>query len=600
MKLSKIYSNNNKFKTINFNDNLNFIIGKVSKKYDMNKDTHNLGKTLLISLIDFLFLKKISRDKNHFLNKKQELFNDYIFFLEIKLNFDSYLTISRSVENRSRASFKFHKIPNQNYINCNDWDYENLSLNTKFSDKNAINVLNNILNFDVLEKFDFRKSINYFLRTQDDYQNVFHLSKYSGKHIHWKPLLFNILGFDESFMEKKYILEDKLKDQKDLIKGLKEQLSIDPSEVDKINGLIDIKQQEKEELEVLIDDFDFYNTEREINKKLVDEIESEISNLNSIEYKLKFEINKIEESLKVDVDFNLEEIKEIFDQVEIYFPEQLEKNYKQLVDFNNEIINERKEYLLESLKTKKNRLQKTQEELKNYNKERKKRLSFIKEKDSFQKFKNYQSDLIEIENHISDLNNQIEQIDITKRINKEIEQVKFEIENYVEEIEEQIKKGNDIYRNIKLLFNKFLKSIINHNGLLSLTQNKNGNIDFNAEIIDSDTKDITSQSKGNTYKKLLCASFDLSLLVNYSDNNFYKFVYHDGILESLDNRKKINYLDLIRELSQKYNLQIILTSIEDSLPVHRSGERYDINKEEISLILDDSEDDKGRLFEMSF
>jgi uncharacterized protein YydD (DUF2326 family) len=51
MKLSQLYANN-KFKNIVFNDGLNLILAKVTKKLDLNKDSHNLGKTTLIAVID--------------------------------------------------------------------------------------------------------------------------------------------------------------------------------------------------------------------------------------------------------------------------------------------------------------------------------------------------------------------------------------------------------------------------------------------------------------------------------------------------------------------------------------------------------------------
>ena len=57
MKLSKIYSNKREiFEDIKFNQGLNVIFGEVKSPEDMKKDSHNLGKTLLISLIEFLML----------------------------------------------------------------------------------------------------------------------------------------------------------------------------------------------------------------------------------------------------------------------------------------------------------------------------------------------------------------------------------------------------------------------------------------------------------------------------------------------------------------------------------------------------------------
>ena len=42
----------------------------------------------------------------------------------------------------------------------------------------------------------------------------------------------------------------------------------------------------------------------------------------------------------------------------------------------------------------------------------------------------------------------------------------------------------------------------------------------------------TSEGKGTSYKKMLCAAFDMAVLETYADKSFYRFVYHDGILLS--------------------------------------------------------------------
>ena len=65
-------------------------------------------------------------------------------------------------------------------------------------------------------------------------------------------------------------------------------------------------------------------------------------------------------------------------------------------------------------------------------------------------------------------------------------------------------------------------------------------IEFNVEIVDASGTN-TSQNKGTSYKRLLCVAFDLAVLITYSSKNFFHFVYHDGILEGLDNRKKLNF-----------------------------------------------------------
>ncbi len=116
MKLSKIYSNKDEiFKPIYFNDGFNVIYGKVKRPKETDKDSHNLGKTLLIYLIDFLLLKELK--VGHFLYDHEKDFRGFEFYLEILLNSGKYLTIKRCVENNTKIYFKTHDIKFQDFKN---------------------------------------------------------------------------------------------------------------------------------------------------------------------------------------------------------------------------------------------------------------------------------------------------------------------------------------------------------------------------------------------------------------------------------------------------------------------------------------------------
>ena len=112
------------------------------------------------------------------------------------------------------------------------------------------------------------------------------------------------------------------------------------------------------------------------------------------------------------------------------------------------------------------------------------------------------------------------------------------------------------------------------------------------------TSKPSRQSEGKSYKQMLCALFDLALLSAYEDAPFYHFVYHDGILEGLDDRKKLLFLDLVRELIGTAKFQYILSVIDSDIPRDADDNRVEFTKQEIVLRLHDN-GDQGRLFKMS-
>ncbi|MBA7556453.1 hypothetical protein ES705_49161 [subsurface metagenome] len=125
-----------------------------------------------------------------------------------------------------------------------------------------------------------------------------------------------------------------------------------------------------------------------------------------------------------------------------------------------------------------------------------------------------------------------------------------------------------------------------------------GNLDFKADIVqDEKTLKVTSEGRGTTYKKILCAAFDLAVLKAYSNFSFFRFVYHDGMLEGLDNRKKVNFLILVKNYCDASDLQYILTVIDADLPRDESDIKIPFEQGEVIRELNDA-GQEGRLFNL--
>jgi len=588
MKLSQLYANKS-FKNIVFNDGLNLVLAKVTKKLDLNKDSHNLGKTTLIAVIDFMLLKEVKEE--HIFKTYQEKFSGYIFFLEILLNSGEYLTIKRAVDTPTKISFKITKV-SSNLLTEESWDKPN------FGFEKAGIALNEYLAFDILQQWQFRKSVTYFLRSQKDYNDVFQLSKFSkGKDIDWKPFMFDLLGFNGTILNEKYETDTKISEQKSFINGLKSKFAVDIEEVDKIKGAIGLKTAEQKELQEEIDNFNFYQQERKLNKELVEDVESKISELNSAEYNLEFDLDKTKHSFSQNISFDIDQLKRIYAEAEIFFPDNLVNDYKSLEEFNKRITEERNKYLEEKIITLSKQLKEIRVALQSYDKKRNQILSVLKDKDSFKKFKSYQIDLTKVEGEISRLDEKLKSIDKIAVLNETTNKLSEHLEKLVKEITAQISASdNKVYPEIRRVFHNIFKFIFNAPAIIFMRQNGQGNIDFKVEVTKENEVDITAEGKGNTYQKMLCISFDLAVLVAYHKNSFYRFVYHDGALEGLDNRKKINFISVVRRYCAEYNLQYIFTSIEHDIP---SEMLKTFTDKEICLTLNDSGDD-GKLFEFSF
>lgn len=583
MKISKIYSNKN-FKNIEFNENFNAVVAFIES--DKKEDTHNLGKTSLIRVIDFLLLSSYNKNTDKLLGNN--LFIGQDFYGELKLNNGNYLVIKRSINSATKIFFKLNNSKLDGFKFDIDWDEE-------LTFKKARAKLNEHLEFNILPSFDYRKSITYFLRSQQDYLDVFKLNKFKGKHKDWKPFVFDLLGFNGNLILEKLEIEEEISNLKEKTKTLKLEAQIDTSEKDRLEGLLEIKKSELSEVKNQIDKFNFFKEDILTNKQLVEEIDLKLQAFNTDRYRISYEIKKIESSLsEINDNVDNKEINSLFEDVNLYYPKQLKKEYDDLINFQKSLTTERKEYLSETLNLLKLDYIKLNKSIKEIESQKSDLLSFLTEKDSYFKFKEYQKKTIGIEVEIERIKNKLNAIDSTLILENDIKDKRETINDKISELKKSLTERK--HSNINKVFNSIIKDILDTNALISLKLNNQGNVEFNADYQNKTDLLKTSESQGTTYKKLLCVAFDLSLLVNYSEKSFYRFVYHDGVLEGLDDRIKVRYVKLVKQFCEKYDLQYIITLIDSDLPKNISNI---IDDKDICLSLDDK-NSSGKLFLNSF
>jgi uncharacterized protein YydD (DUF2326 family) len=578
-----------KFEPIVFKEGLNIILGEIRLFENMKKDTHNLGKSTLALLLDYCLLK--GKFQSFFLFKHFDVFKDFIFFLELKYDDGKYLTIKRGVENNSKISFIQHnkKLNNFVFLADDEWNHCNLPL------KKAKLELDSILDLEVIKPWDYRKPVSYALRSQDDYGDVFQLKKF-GKHIDWKPYLSKLLGLNSNLVQSQYELKEKFEKAKIIKKRLEKELNGFTDSLDKLEGLILIKDEETQKIKQQLDAFDFELEDSSVNKSLVEDIDTQLAQYNKDRYYLSTSIEKLELSLNKDkIVFSSKEAQSIFEEAGVLFDGQIKKSYDELIQFNKDITKERRSYLKEELKELQTELEQTKEEISTLNKKRSQALFFLKDSGAIEKYKALSSKLIALEAEILTLKNQEKRLLEYEDAKMELETLQGEIDKNRLAIANSVKESKSresIYSQIKLNFNAIIKRVLDKEALISISQNSEGNLDFKAEILDS-RGNKTSQSDGKTYKKLLCMAFDLAVNRVYRDKAYTHFLYHDGFLEKLDNRKKENFIRLIRDMTAN-NFQYIGTLIDSELP---NQDVSIFREDEIILRLHD-DGESGQLFKM--
>jgi len=595
MKLYRLYSNKpDLFDPVDFVPGLNVVMGEIRLPENRKKDTHNLGKTTLGRLLDFCFLAK--RDAKSFLFKHLDLFKEFVFFLEIELADASYVTVRRSVEEASKISFKKHESSRQDLtvLSASEWNHVDMPF------ERAREMLDSLLDWRALKPWSYRKGLGYQLRSQDDFRDVFHLRKFAGGDSKWKPYIAHILGFNTQLITLHYEKEDQLKEKEATAQTVKNELGGSIEDISKIEGILLLKQQESEKKQKLLDAFDFRAQDKNRTKQLVDEIDERISGLNAERYSLNHRKKKILASLEEDqILFNPDEAERLFEEAGVLFQGQIKRDFEQLIAFNRVITEERRGYLQEERGEVEAELKSVNTELTALGKRRSDILAFLSGTDVFNKYKQVSNEMVTLRADITSLERQrgfLHRLQDFRTNIRTLTEERAHLQAQIEaDVEQQNADKTSLFSSIRLFFSEIVEDVIDRKALLSVSPNKLGHIEFKAEILD-ESGNTTSADIGHTYRKLLCIAFDLAVLRAHLDNKFPRFVYHDGVFESLDDRKKENLLAVTRRYAD-LGIQSIITLIDSDLPERGEKEGTVFDPSEIVLTMHD-ENDQGRLFKM--
>jgi len=594
MKLSRLYSNKpHLFEPVDFVPGLNAVMAEIRLPENRNKDTHNLGKTTLGRLLDFGFLAK--RDPKFFFFKHIDLFRQFVFFLEIELEDASFVTIRRGVEEPTKISFKKHEAGHQDLsaLSLAVWDHQDVPFDR------ARELLDGILDWRALKPWSFRKGLGYLLRSQDDFRDVFQLRKFASAHADWKPFLAHILGFSAQLVVQHYETEKKLSEKQATAQTIKSELAGSIEDISKIEGILLLKQREAEKKQKLLDAFDFRVHDKDRTKQLVDDIDQQIATLNQERYSFNQNRKKILASLEEDqILFNPDEAQRLFEEAGVLFEGQIKKDFEQLIAFNRAITEERRGYLQEERAEIEAKLKRVNAELNVLGKKRSDMLLFLSSTDIFGKYKQVSDEMVTLRADIASLERQRGFLHRLQELRTDIRALTEERGHLQTQIEADVEKQNSeqqsLFSTIRLFFNDIVEEVIDRKALLSVSPNQAGHLEFKAEILD-ESGNSTSADLGHTYRKLLCIAFDMAVLRAHQDDKFPRFVYHDGVFESLDDRKKENLLAVIRRYAN-LGLQPIITLIDSDLPIRINDEPV-FTEDEVVLTLHD-EDEEGRLFKM--
>lgn len=554
-KLKKLYCNKESFHTICFKDGLNIVMGKSDDvKENRNKKTLNgVGKSLIIKLIDFC----LGSDKNE--NWENPL-KGWIFCLDYTLGNKEH-KIKRSVDNPGRIFL----------------DDKELKL------KEFREEIKNQL--DIANEFTYRECINRYLRKgKKAYTNYF-TTVPGEKDCNTLTILIYLLGLDYTKCSEKITLKKNLDENRNLLNKAEKDSNFrtlfgsDEIDIDVELANIDF------EIDNLKNDLKEYKFAENFNdvKSKADNASFKLDQLNNKKYLIESNIKFITESISREISVNLKSVKEIYEEVNLFWSDALIKSLEEVNSFHYRLLEQRKTALNKDLINQKNELEKIEKSILKTNAELNSCLEFL---DTHQAMDKYIVIVKKID-QLKEKKNNIQQIrTFEKKIKQNIEKIKQDMsianlkaEVYLDENIKKLDKLNSEFMFLAKTFYEDKKSAL-------LIKNNDGE---NQQRFNIDARITSDGSDG--IQEVITFCFDWILL---NCNKIKQgFIYHDSLLiADVESRQKEILFDLANQLCIKNNRQYIININSDQILGFNEKVINLINEKTILTLTDKSAKEK--------
>lgn len=546
-KLLKLSSPTGMFETLEFQDGLNIILGKYSKK---GTDINGIGKTTIVNLIDYCLLA--DGVKKEFFSEKYAFLKHERVRLEFCINKNNY-SIERGFEDKKDVLFQINDEVAKEYI---DSDLR-LILGSEMGREPQ----------GVYDPLWFRTLMSFFVQNDHafsarDSSNVqkFTIGKRQPELLTYIFLLLGIdnsliWNFDNSSVELKKLREDQTRIKNQVL----EQTG---KSIEEFRGECDAVCRKIDKLEEGLDLYQFDENNADLEKK-IQSLNSEISALNKEHLTIKNKFYDIKESLKIDVDVNPNIVAELYYGIHSEFAGFIKKNLEQVIAFRQSISSNRSKFLKEREALYQEKLASIKEKSVVLEKSRSQIYQMLDEQSAFDALKAAYNNLVEEKAHLSSQLTYIEQLDF---IEGKIAGKKSEVGKTVAEI---VANKNQLSGALDAIKGIYLDLVDGSVDIDSSDISPYFNIEFKANER-SPVKLKLEVPRGSSLGKgrFKILAFDLTVFITSAmkEESFPSFLIHDGVFHAIAHKTRIKFLNYINKaLNSIDGAQYIITVNEDEI-----------------------------------
>lgn len=404
-----------------------------------------------------------------------------------------------------------------------------------------------------------------------------------------------LLGFDWRLIQHLQFLKDRKKAADTLssiVKGgffSNDILDVNKmqSRVDVLENEVTLRRAEIEKLRVL----DGYKDHEEEANYLTRQIR-DLNEKNLEDLDLK---DSISDALKEVEDVHEIDLRNLYEEVGIFFNDQVVRRFEQVIQFHRQVAENRKVQLSKELARASERLKSRRAQIDNLQISLSQKLALLRSGVAIERVGNLEKNLLAIEGELNDLKQQLPKV---REINETRNKLKREIEEQVELIGEDVQGREAARKSAVQAFAEVSRHLYDEPGNLILGRSKG------SSGLEIDTDIVGKKSGGKSHMQIFCFDWVLAEAARRSDISPGFLVHDSHIFDGVDGRQIGLALDFASKKCADLGIQYIVAMNSDDLQKvtneeHASGEQiFDPNPYIVGTRLNDNEN--GGLFGVRF
>lgn len=557
--IKAVRSDHNSFKEVRFEEGFNVVLAERTKESTSKDSRNGLGKTTLIEIIHFCL--GASAKPNEGLRVKE--LEDWTFMLDLTLRGKDY-TIYRNTKDFTKVKIEGDI---SNWPIKPDYDKNERRFSMKTTEWSS---LLGYMMFDLpvegtVEKYkpSFRSLISYFARRD---VGAFHDPfKHYAQQKEFDIQVNNayLLGLNWEYASEFQVLKDKEHTLQELKKASNQGLlagfigSLGDMEAERVRleDEVNVSEDQLKTFKVHPQYYSVYEEANGLHKEI-----QEIKNKYAINTHI---LSKYEESITEEKDVSADNVKQIYEEAGLIFPEGVVKKIKDTLDFHKTIVLNRKEYLKSEIARIKREIEQQKYQIENLSNKRAELLGILKTHGALEEYSMLQNRVVTLRQQLEEVKNRIKNLETFEEGKSAL---KIEKEELLQKTHRDYQERKIQLDNARKFFNKNSESLYSEPGTLSIDI-KDAGYKFKVDI-------KRARSQGIGYMKVFC--YDLTLIqlrANYVD--MPGFLIHDStIFDGVDERQIAKALELAAAEARSKGFQYICTLNSDIVPYNDFSEKF--------------------------